>query len=235
MPLNRSLPSLQWVSFICFSLGVAHVAWIDFWLAPRWYWGKQPLPQGQDSVGVRPTAAMAFPAVSAAPFALFPSAKPPVIKTEGENRGEERRFFPRATLIASSAAAVPVLAPAAAAIPSPSVTELARTSVHFKTGRHRMDQASVKGLHRLLSRLPKTKKWRISIEGHSDQRGPLAYNIRLSQQRARAVATFLRRHGIFSSKIHYEGLGPFLPLSSGNAPNDWALNRRVEVCVIAKE
>jgi outer membrane protein OmpA-like peptidoglycan-associated protein len=65
------------------------------------------------------------------------------------------------------------------------------------------------------------------IEGHSSASGSLAYNLRLSRERARSVKRYLvQQHGIPPAALRTVGLGPTVPLVAAdpNAPE----NRRVQ-------
>lgn len=65
------------------------------------------------------------------------------------------------------------------------------------------------------------------IEGHSSASGSLAYNLRLSRERARSVKRVLvQQHGIPAAALRTVGLGPKAPLIAAdpNAPE----NRRVQ-------
>jgi outer membrane protein OmpA-like peptidoglycan-associated protein len=73
---------------------------------------------------------------------------------------------------------------------------------------------------------------RIVLVGHTDVRGTAEFNLKLSRERADAVAAFLQQNGI-SVPIETEGRGANEPLklsdSSGLSQEDiYALNRRVE-------
>lgn len=68
---------------------------------------------------------------------------------------------------------------------------------------------------------------RLRVEGHTDDRGSDAYNLKLSERRAQAVADVLTEAGIPKPNIEVKGLGSASPLTSGNA----AENRRVAIVV----
>lgn len=73
---------------------------------------------------------------------------------------------------------------------------------------------------------------RIMLVGHTDIRGTTEFNLKLSHERADAVASFLQQNGINVS-IETEGKGANEPMhlsdSSGLSQDDiYALNRRVE-------
>ena len=64
------------------------------------------------------------------------------------------------------------------------------------------------------------------ISGHSDNRGPKAYNQYLSEQRAKRVEAILVEQGVPESQIEVQGLGDDIPL---NDASNWRENRRVEL------
>ncbi len=67
------------------------------------------------------------------------------------------------------------------------------------------------------------------IEGHTDRRGLLRENTKLSVDRAEAVKAYLVDHaGIESSRIKTRGYGPTRPYDARDNPTGWELNRRVE-------
>jgi outer membrane protein OmpA-like peptidoglycan-associated protein len=73
---------------------------------------------------------------------------------------------------------------------------------------------------------PELSGKRFLIQGHTDLRGGRAYNMTLSQRRARAVADFLVSQGVDRSRLETHGYGPDMPLP-GHVSSDPA-NRRVE-------
>ncbi len=68
---------------------------------------------------------------------------------------------------------------------------------------------------------------RIDIEGHTDKKGKLAYNMQLSQDRARTVKRILEEAGAPSKQITAQGFGPTRPLINAETPEALAANRRV--------
>ncbi len=74
-----------------------------------------------------------------------------------------------------------------------------------------------------------TQEVGILIEGHTDRRGPIDRNMKLSWDRAESVKRFLLEHSsIDPSRIRTEGLGPTKPYDPRDNDAGWALNRRVE-------
>jgi OmpA-OmpF porin, OOP family len=67
----------------------------------------------------------------------------------------------------------------------------------------------------------------VEIEGHADASGADVYNLSLSEQRARAVRTYLvEQHGVMPARLPYLGRGESEPFDA-SAPYD-GVNRRVE-------
>ena len=69
------------------------------------------------------------------------------------------------------------------------------------------------------------------IEGHTDNTGPEAYNIRLSQLRAEAVLKALAERGIETSRMRAVGYGPQHPLVPNDTLEGRTRNRRIDVTV----
>ena len=96
------------------------------------------------------------------------------------------------------------------------------------------DSATLRGdflevMHAVSLVLTEYDKTIIEVMGHTDSTGTDAYNLALSQRRARAVGDHLVSKGIASMRVLSEGFGEQYPV----APNDTAegrqLNRRVEL------
>ncbi len=82
----------------------------------------------------------------------------------------------------------------------------------------------------LAKTLNKYQDTNILIEGHTDKSGTEKYNMKLSEKRAKSVATFLEQLNVANSRITTNGYGELQPISE----NDQA-NRRVEVAIFANE
>ena len=70
---------------------------------------------------------------------------------------------------------------------------------------------------------------KITIEGHTDNVGGLAYNEKLSLRRADAVKKYLaEKFGIEASRLNAKGYGPIRPIESNATKEGRQKNRRVE-------
>jgi outer membrane protein OmpA-like peptidoglycan-associated protein len=71
----------------------------------------------------------------------------------------------------------------------------------------------------------------VAVEGHTDAIGSDAYNQRLSERRAHAVADHLARGGVARSRMTVSGFGESRPVASNATDDGRAQNRRVELHV----
>lgn len=68
----------------------------------------------------------------------------------------------------------------------------------------------------------------VVLEGHTDAKGTEAYNQKLSDKRAKAVAKALAEFGIFAAKITTEAYGESKPIATNETDAGRAENRRVD-------
>lgn len=73
------------------------------------------------------------------------------------------------------------------------------------------------------------------LEGHTDSSGSDAINKPLSERRAKAVADYLKAHGVSPSRLETKGYGASQPVASNDTPDGKSKNRRVEVAISANE
>jgi len=84
-------------------------------------------------------------------------------------------------------------------------------------------------LNRAVQVLQSNPNLRVEVQGHSDSRGQRETNLRLSRERAQAVADYLVQEGIAASRLEVAGFGPDRPVATNNTAAGRALNRRVEL------
>ena len=73
------------------------------------------------------------------------------------------------------------------------------------------------------------KQKRLSIEGHTDERGGREYNLALGQKRAEAVAKSLALLGASGGQVEAVSFGKERPAAQGSDEAAWAKNRRAEL------
>lgn len=76
---------------------------------------------------------------------------------------------------------------------------------------------------------------RIIIEGHTDDRGTAAHNIKLSLSRAESVKNIIVASGYPEKNISITGLGSSRPVAGNDTPEGRQKNRRVEVSLLNKQ
>lgn len=74
-----------------------------------------------------------------------------------------------------------------------------------------------------LKRYPKAK---VTIEGHSDQRGTNEYNLALGERRATSAYHYLLNSGVQAAQLSMISYGEERPLATGQDEASWAKNRR---------
>jgi peptidoglycan-associated lipoprotein len=77
--------------------------------------------------------------------------------------------------------------------------------------------------------LASTKNRRITIEGHTDERGGREYNLALGQKRAEAVKQRLMLLGATDAQIETVSFGKEKPRAVGSNEEAWAQNRRADI------
>lgn len=74
--------------------------------------------------------------------------------------------------------------------------------------------------------LKQYSQYRITIEGHCDERGTREYNLALGERRAAAVKSFLASQGIPAQRIGTISYGKERPDPVGSDESAWARQRR---------
>ena len=69
-------------------------------------------------------------------------------------------------------------------------------------------------------------KTTIQIEGHTDERGSVEYNLSLGERRAKSVKTYLEGLGVDAKRMTIISYGEEKPLQSGDSESAWSKNRR---------
>lgn len=130
-------------------------------------------------------------------------------------------------------AACGALEPPPPAAWAPRRPEIAEASyaylVHFATDRAELAPGERDRLEAFLAGLPEGGRWRALVLGHADERASDAYNMALSERRARHVAELLRARGLERVEVALRAFGESRPLDPGRGEPAWSRNRRVEI------
>ncbi len=108
--------------------------------------------------------------------------------------------------------------------------------VHFATGSATILADSFPMLQEIANLLkvnPAIKK--MSVEGHTDNRGNAVMNKTLSQQRSESVVKWLADHGVEGPRLEAHGYGQEKPIDSNDTDKGRQANRRVEFKIIEQD
>jgi outer membrane protein OmpA-like peptidoglycan-associated protein len=110
-----------------------------------------------------------------------------------------------------------------------------RKQVHFQHDSAEILPDSAAILEELADVLKKRAEIQsVEVQGHTDNTGNAAYNMRLSQERAQAVVNALQRLGVDPSRMQAKGYGQEKPVVPNTSDGNRARNRRVQVIIVKK-
>ncbi len=107
-----------------------------------------------------------------------------------------------------------------------------RLMVFFDFNKTELKEESYPDLDNAIQFLQEKSDVKISIEGHTDNVGDPAYNLKLSKDRASSVADYLVKNGIDKKRINSTGFGEKNPKVPNNSDENRAKNRRVEMKIV---
>jgi len=108
-------------------------------------------------------------------------------------------------------------------------------NINFETNSSTLNPSSYEQLDMLVDNLKMNSDIKIELSAHTDDVGADAYNFKLSDMRAAAVAEYLIAKGIAKSRIISKGYGKTQPLVPNTSDENRAKNRRVELKVISTD
>ena len=103
--------------------------------------------------------------------------------------------------------------------------------VLFQTGQYQLSTDAQLKLAKLSGIIQAHPGLNLAIEGYTDNTGTPEFNLKLSQQRADAVRTFLISQGLTPNTVTSQGMGQTDPVADNNTAAGRKLNRRVEIIV----
>lgn len=110
----------------------------------------------------------------------------------------------------------------------PAVAGCGDTPVYFDLDSSSLSADSTEVVRNVVQCLTQNGGWRVTVEGHADERGSTQYNLALGERRAKTVADYLRNAGIDRSRVNTVSFGEEKPVDPGHDEAAWAKNRRVE-------
>jgi outer membrane protein OmpA-like peptidoglycan-associated protein/tetratricopeptide (TPR) repeat protein len=107
-------------------------------------------------------------------------------------------------------------------------------NIYFETSKATLTAASNPQLNQVFTFLENNETIRLEISGHTDNVGSLNANLKLSQDRAKAVVDYLIAKGIDKGRLEWKGYAFNQPVAPNDTPEGRKKNRRVEFKVISK-
>lgn len=109
------------------------------------------------------------------------------------------------------------------------------SGILFATNSSTLSDASKSALRNFATSLKANPDTDIRIVGYTDNTGSVDYNQTLSEKRAKSVFDYLLMQGISSDRMSYEGKGVHDPVATNDTAEGRALNRRVEIIIMANQ
>jgi outer membrane protein OmpA-like peptidoglycan-associated protein len=119
--------------------------------------------------------------------------------------------------------------------PEPEPSYVTYYVVFFEFDSSDLSGAAMQTLDEAAATATEMRPYKILIRGHTDRAGPDAYNLKLSEQRALSVASYLIENGAGRFVIHAEGLGEAEPIAKTSDNVADGRNRRAEISLIDAE
>ncbi len=101
--------------------------------------------------------------------------------------------------------------------------------IYFDFDKATLKSESRKAILSAVALMERYSDLELSVHGYTDSKGNDAYNLTLSQNRAKAVMDAIIAEGIASSRLVYRGHGEEDPVADNNTDEGRAQNRRVEL------
>ncbi len=106
--------------------------------------------------------------------------------------------------------------------------------IYFEFDRANITQQGAFELNKLVQIMQRNPGMKVKIESHTDNKGSDAYNLKLSDERARSTMQYVISKGINGSRLQARGYGESVPkvdCGTGCTPEQDAMNRRSEFII----
>jgi len=111
-------------------------------------------------------------------------------------------------------------------------TSFVLNNVFFDVDKYELKPQSYAELNKLVDFLKKNPTLKIEIQGHTDNTGTHEHNMKLSENRAKAVYDYLLSKGIHANRMSYKGYGETMPIDTNSTAEGRAKNRRTEIKIL---
>jgi outer membrane protein OmpA-like peptidoglycan-associated protein len=112
---------------------------------------------------------------------------------------------------------------------------LGENAVRFDFNKSTLTAQAKANLDKLVKVFTEYPDTNIVIYGYTDSSGADDYNLKLSQQRAEAVKSYLSKKGVSSARFTTTGMGEADPIESNETDAGRSKNRRVEFAITAND
>ena len=180
---------------------------------------------------ITPQSEVGMPAPPPAPRVATPEEKSP---TEVAAQAPETKVPPETGAVPEAKIAEAEVRPDVRPDVSAKASELALKDVYFDFDQSAIREDSKKLLNENIEWFRKNSGAKVTIEGHSDERGSSEYNLALGERRARATRDYLVAAGIEANRISTISFGKERPFALGHDESVWQLNRRAHFVLSAK-
>lgn len=107
-------------------------------------------------------------------------------------------------------------------------------NVFFRTGKYDLMDISIVELDKVVEMMKGHPTMRIELGGHTDNVGSDQMNLKLSENRAKAVYDYLVAHGVEASRLSYKGYGASQPVADNSTAEGRRQNRRTVFTIVEK-
>jgi outer membrane protein OmpA-like peptidoglycan-associated protein len=123
------------------------------------------------------------------------------------------------------------LQPIGVATIAPNAT-IVLNNIFFDFDKATLKPESAPELDRLIAMLKEKSTMEVEISGHTDNTGPAAYNMSLSERRAKTVVAYIVRGGIPKERLNVQFFGETKPTDTNETKEGRSKNRRVEFLIL---
>lgn len=117
-------------------------------------------------------------------------------------------------------------------IPIQAGTKITLNSVMFEQSKFELASSSLFELDKMVKLMQQHPAMEILLEGHTDNQGELALNVKLSEDRVNEVKKYFVSKGIAENRIQIKAWGPTKPLANNELEESRRRNRRVEFTIL---
>jgi outer membrane protein OmpA-like peptidoglycan-associated protein len=107
-------------------------------------------------------------------------------------------------------------------------------NIFFDVKEYNLKAESTSELDKVVMLLKENPTLKIQINGHTDNVGKAADNLKLSNDRSQSVVKYLITKGIDIKRLSFRGFGADQPIASNDSEEGRAQNRRTELKVISQ-